>query len=100
MNINPGTKQIAARIAQRLDRGGDAVPVLGVVFDCPLLLSLGILRYRAHVAGRQVKEPLVLLMPALQGVAQLADSRPGALAQLDVERDRSDICTAIPWTSA
>ena len=82
------------RIAQRLDRGGDAAPVLGVVFDSLLLLNLRILRLRTHVAGRQVQAPLVLLMPAFQRVlrrvAQLADSRPGALAQLDVERDRSD----------
>lgn len=53
-------------MAQRLDRRGDAAPVLDIVFDSLRLLNLRILRLRAHVAGRQIQAPLVLLTSPLQ----------------------------------
>lgn len=66
----------------------------GIVFDSLLLLNLRVLRLRAHVTGRQAQALLVLLMSAIQSglrrVAQLADSRPGALVQLDVELNGSN----------
>ena len=70
------------------------MPVLGIVLDGLLLLISRILRLRARIDTRQVEAPLVLLMPALQRVlrrvAQLVNSRPGALAQFDVELHCSD----------
>jgi hypothetical protein len=65
-----------------------------VVRNSRLLLILRVLGRPARIALRQSRASFVLTVPALQGilgwVTQLADGCPDALAQLDVELDRSN----------